>query len=234
MYAKKQYRRGGRIEDMIAKYMKGGKMYRKYEEGGTDPEKVSAAELARRLAAMKGRAVTLDGVTRAMGDEEMGYTTAVESTARPVIGIPVGMDEPAMEEPSAAPGRMEEVPIRGPRAIKSSRNKGLVGERQDIPERKKEKDYGFQVLRDPDHFRHPYGKSITTAKTGEETDTSGMMGVRMGNTFYYMPNARGYTGPKGQFKRDFKEIRDKYGEEAYMQALGLLQEQGADISRLVD
>ena len=234
MYAKKKYQRGGRLEEMLAKYMVGGMTSRMYEEGGTEPEKVSAEELARRLAAAKNRAVTLDGATRAMGDEEMGYTTAVESTARPVMGIPVGLGEPVMEDPSAAPDRMEEVPIRGPRAIKASRDRGLVGERQPIQERQEEKDYGFRVLRDPDQFRHPYGKSITTAKTGEETDTSGMMGVRMGNTFYYMPNARGYTGPKGQFKRDFKEIKDKYGEEAYMQALGLLQEQGADISRLLD
>jgi len=247
MYAKKNkkpmYEMGGKAADMIMKMMEGGMMPkypgggmmpRRYEEGGTEPEKVSAEELARRLAAMKGRAVTLDGVTRAMGGEETGYTTAVDATARPVMGIPVGMGEPAMEEPSAAPGRMEELSIRGPRAIKRGGDRELVGERQALPERQKEKDYGFQVMRDPDHFRHPYGKSITTAKTGEETDTSGMMGVRMGKTAYYMPNARGYTGPKGDLVRDFREIKDKFGEEAYMQALGMLQEQGADISRLVD
>lgn len=125
------YMNGGKVNKYMnggtLKYRSGGEMYRRYEDGGTDPEKVSAEELARRMAAEKNRMVMLSGVMPAMGDEETGYTTAVESTATPVIGIPIGLGEPAMEEPSAAPGRMEKMPILGPRAIKSSIYRGLVG-----------------------------------------------------------------------------------------------------------
>ena len=91
-----------------------------------------------------------------------------------------------------------------------------------------EEDYRFIPLTDP------AGGGITTVKSGQKSDPSGMMGVRVGNTYYYMPNARGYTGPKGKNVRDFREIMDRFGEDAYMEALGILQEGGADISQFVN
>jgi hypothetical protein len=239
----KKYRRGAMMKPMygmgamLKKYMNGGMMYNEGAmlTGDGDPEKdISPAEALELLAAKRGGVAYGSSASNARELPGGGYTTVTESTAAPIIAALMGLGE--SEDPEAPrPGeRMDPVDMRGPRVIKNRRDRELVGERQDIPERQEEKDYGFRVMRDPDHFRHPYGKSITTAKTGEETDTSGMMGVKMGNTAYYMPNARGYTGPKGKFVRDFREIKDKFGEEAYMQALGMLEEQGADISRLVD
>lgn len=226
---------------MLKQYMRGGKLYSNGGPLSGDPENeelatLSPGQLLEMVAARPGRGGVAYGSSAApsVGDEMGGYTMATESTAAPIAAALLGLGEPEAPEAPRPGDRMDPVAMRGPRVIKNRRDRELVGEPQDIPERQKEKDYGFRVMRDPDHFRHPYGKSITTAKTGEETDTSGMMGVQMGNVAYYMPNARGYTGPKGKLVRDFREIKDKFGEEAYMQALGMLQEQGADISRLVD
>ena len=230
----RKYMSGGMIKD----YMPGG-MVKKYVVGGLlngDPTKKEASNSEGLELLARRRGGTAYGTTAdvARGDDMGGFTTAVDNTAVRNMAIALGLGEPEAPEAPRPGERMEPVAMRPPRVIRNRTNKELVGERQDIPEREKEKDYGFRVMRDPDQFRHPYGKSITTRSTGEETDTSGMMGVRMGNTAYYMPNSRGYTGPKGKLVRDFREIKDKFGEEAYMQALGMLQEQGADISRLID
>lgn len=113
--------------------LKKGGMLRMYQEGGKDPlkEKVSAAELARMLAERTGRQVTLSGVVPAMGDEESGFTTAAESTAQNVTGIPVGLGEKSMEEPTTPPEKQEETPPRPPRPIKT-------GEKKPSPTQKKE------------------------------------------------------------------------------------------------
>jgi len=221
---------GGRMK----KYAVGGPI-----NGGPTKEDASAAEALKELARRMGGVAYGSSAAPAIGDEMGGYTTAIDNTAAPIMAALLGLGEPEAPrpEPKMEP-EMEPVPMRQPRVVRTRIDRDPVGEPQDIPEPtpepKPEKDYGFRVMRDPDRFRHPYGKSITTAATGEETDTSGMMGVQVGDTAYYMPNARGYTGPKGKLVRDFREIKDKYGEEAYRQALRMLQEQGADISRLTD
>jgi len=233
MYAKKNnYNRGGLLEEMLAKYMSGG-MVKKYAVGGPvkgDPRKEALAAIASMVAA--DNAAQESGTMTAPGSEKStdvvmpGLAAALRA-----IGSPETPEEAPEEAPRQAPMPMRS---RGPQPVRQDLARMLMGGRKEMPEQPSRRDYGFQAIMDPDNFRHPYGKSITTRSTGEETDTSGAMGVKMGGKYYYMPNARGFTGPKGKNVRDFREIKEELGEDAYMEALSILQSRGADISRLVD
>lgn len=213
---------------MMPKYPGGGMMPKKrgmtmYEDGGElDPKKLR--ELARALSVLDFDDRMRENVSATTGGPEGNLSLDV------AMNVPEGIESLSM--PSPEPEErvdLQRLDVRGPRVIRSNRsNKSIQGGKREVPEMPAEEDYRFIPLTDP------AGGGITTVKSGQKSDPSGMMGVRVGNTYYYMPNARGYTGPKGKNVRDFREIMDRFGEDAYMEALGILQEGGADISQFVN
>jgi len=232
----KRYNKGGKaaLYDMLKKYAKGGKMY---EEGGPvegDPKKEAMETIHSIIAA--DNASQESGTNASLGSEKSTdvFLPGVAAAIRDIEAYEGARPEEAPRDET----RPEEAPIPmrsiGPKSVRQDLARMLMGGRKEMPEQPSRRDYGFQAIMDQDNFRHPYGKSITTRSTGEETDTSGAMGVKMGGKYYYMPNARGFTGPKGKNVRDFREIKQELGEDAYMEALSILQSRGADISRLVD
>lgn len=207
----------------IMKYPGGGLMPKQYEEGGElDPEKLR--KLARSLSVLGSDDRMRENVSATTGGPEGNLSLDV------AMNVPEGIESLSMPSPEPEERMdLQRVDVRGPRVIRSNRrNKSIQGGRREVPEMPAKEDYRFIPLRDP------AGGGITTVRSGQKSDPSGMMGVRVGNTYYYMPNARGYTGPRGKNVRDFREIRDRFGEDAYMEALGMLQEGGADISQFVD
>jgi len=196
----------------------GGRM-KKYAVGGPiegDPKKISAQELARIMAEKQGREVTIDGVMQALGDEEMGYTTAVESTARPIKGIPLGLGEPAMREPEPSEDprpveRMDPVAMRGPRVIRNRMTRDLVGSpkttERETMEREKASDDAIYFTPNTSNIRAYTRKEQTNPDAGYRTiggeQDKFAQGFRMnGEAMYASPEVFELMKKEGVSPRD--------------------------------
>ena len=75
MYAKKNYRQGGRLEEMLAKYMNGGMMPRKYEQGG-EVSREPKIDYVPNQVQTRGRIVkeAAPGQRPTIKEEGVGYT----------------------------------------------------------------------------------------------------------------------------------------------------------------
>ena len=229
-----KYNQGGRtaMYDMLRKYMEGGKMY---ANGGVDgdPEKETEKEKAYRL--MKGlqernRAVE----AKSFGGGEGGGTST--SQVMPGLGAIESLmgNREETEETSLRGEDLSPIRPRGLRSIKNDRERpGIKGNTQGIPKKAPSTDYSLRPI------VRGGGSGIYT-----EASNKGVMGVagrgKDGKErYFYLPEITSQPGfSKGSYQKQtqgaLKDIRSEFGEDAFMEALGMLEKRGVDISPYVD
>jgi len=229
-----RYNRGGQADlyKMIESYMNGGKIYAAGGVNG-DPEEENEKEKAYRL--MRGlqernRAVE----AKSFGGGEGGGTST--SQVMPGLGaarFAMGNREET-EETSLRGEDLSPIRPRGFRLIKNDRERpGIKGNLQEMPEKEASTDYSLRPI------VRGGGSGIYT-----EASNKGVMGIagraKDGKErYFYLPEITSQPGfSKGSYQKQtqgaLKDIQSELGEDAFMEALGMLEKRGVDISPYVD
>jgi hypothetical protein len=242
--------------DMLRKYMAGGKVYvhggehnnpeteallaalkRSNTRLGNPPSNPpSAEEAARQLSASRGSEVTTSGAENARRLESEGWTAGRESTASSIAARPPsGLGEsPSPPEETRRGEDLSPIRPRGLRPIKNDQERpGIKGNTQATPKKAPSTDYSLRPI-------------VRGGGSGMYTEASnkGVMGIagrgKDGKErYFYLPEITSQPGfSKGSYQKQtqgaLKDIRSEFGEDAFMEALGMLEKRGVDISPYVD